>query len=346
MALIVEDSVTDAESMAGVLREGGFVVGYQCVDTAEAMRTALEASPWDVVLCDYDLPQFQGDAALALYKELRLDVAFIVVSEHMGEEHLAEVFKAGAHDCVLKRNLRRLVPAVSEALRTLLQRRIERATNLRATYLASLVESCNDPIIGKTMDGTIVSWNKGAERLYGYEAGEVVGKSISVLFPPNRPDELPDILDRLKSGATVMPYETVRLRKDGTRVDVAVTVSPITDPSGRVIGASSVARDITHCKDEEDERVRLIYELTQALKRTQEQANPSSAVRGGTSRICRDLRLSDGRFLHYILQGIFNDATLLGQVQAQPLQQLGHHPFRPGYHAQAYLALSLGAFDG
>ena len=74
--------------------------------------------------------------------------------------------------------------------------------------------------------------------------------------------------------------------------------------------------------------------------------NPSSAVRGGTSRICRDLRLSDGRFLHYILQGIFNDATLLGQVQAQPLQQLGHHPFRPGYHAQAYLALSLGAFDG
>jgi PAS domain S-box-containing protein len=271
MALIVDDSAEDTQLMVRVLQDGGFAVAYHRVDTAAGMRAAFQAPPWDVVLCDYAMPQFDGQAALTLYKELQLDIPFIVVSGAIGEERVADLLKAGAHDCVLKTNLPRLAPAVRAALRAVQQQRIGRGTNSRADYLASLVESSNEAIIGKTLDGTIISWNKGAEHMYGYSAQEMVGRSVSVLFPPNRPEELPEILERLKTGATVAPYETVRLRKDGTRVDVAVTVSPIKDFAGRVIGASSITRDLSQFRAQEDERLRLIQDLTDALNRMEQQ---------------------------------------------------------------------------
>ena len=271
MVLIVEDSAEDAELMVRELQGGGFAVGYQRVDSAAAMRSAFEAPAWDVILCDYALPGFDGEAGLALYKELRLDMPFIIVSGRIGEERVADLLKAGAHDCVLKTNLPRLVPAVTEALKAVEEHRIEQSTEVRSNYFVSLVESCGEAIIGKTLTGTIVSWNTGAERIYGYPAQEILGQSISVLFLPNRPEELPDILERLKSGGTVAAYEAVRLRKDGSRVEVAVTVSPIKDPSGRVIGASSITRDISHARTQEEERTRLIQDLTEALNRMNRQ---------------------------------------------------------------------------
>lgn len=114
-----------------------------------------------------------------------------------------------------------------------------------ADYLAAIVDSSDDAIIGKTLDGTIISWNKGAERIYGYAAEEVLGKRISIILPPERPDELPKIMERLRRGERVDHYQTVRVRKDGTRIDVSVTISPVRGPDGRILGASAVARDIT-----------------------------------------------------------------------------------------------------
>ena len=111
--------------------------------------------------------------------------------------------------------------------------------------LASIVESSDDAIIGKTLDGIITSWNKGAENVYGYAAAEMVGQPISVLIPPELPNELPDILIRLKRGENIQHYETVRVRKDGQRIFVSLTVSPITDSAGNIGGASTIARDIT-----------------------------------------------------------------------------------------------------
>ena len=148
-------------------------------------------------------------------------------------------------------------------------RRRHRQTELRARYLASLVESSDDAIIGKTLDGTIISWNAGAQRLYGYSAGEAIGRSIAMLFPPHRPpEELPAILEKLRCGVPVPPYETVRRHKNGATVEVAVTISPVKDHAGHIIGASSIARDITHLKREERERLGLIQELTDALRQT------------------------------------------------------------------------------
>jgi PAS domain S-box-containing protein len=112
-------------------------------------------------------------------------------------------------------------------------------------FLAAIVDSSDDAIIGKTLDGTIISWNKGAERIYGYTADEVIGRPISVLIPLDRPDELPSILSRLARGERIDHYLTKRARKDGQILDISVTISPVQDDSGKIIGASAIARDVT-----------------------------------------------------------------------------------------------------
>jgi PAS domain S-box-containing protein len=111
--------------------------------------------------------------------------------------------------------------------------------------LRAIVNASDDAIIGKTIDGTIVSWNKGAEKIYGYKAKEILGRPISVMIPPGYPNELPQIMSRLQRGEHIQKYETTRIHKDGHPVDVSVTISPITRKGGIVVGASVVARDIT-----------------------------------------------------------------------------------------------------
>jgi len=110
--------------------------------------------------------------------------------------------------------------------------------------LAAIVESSHDAIIGKTLDGRITSWNRGAADLFGYSADEIIGKSVQMLIPPDRRDEEMDILANIFDGKVVPPFETVRLAKDGRRVDLSVTISPIRDGSGRIVGGSKIARDI------------------------------------------------------------------------------------------------------
>jgi diguanylate cyclase (GGDEF)-like protein/PAS domain S-box-containing protein len=111
--------------------------------------------------------------------------------------------------------------------------------------LAAIVAGSHDAVIGKNLDATITSWNKGAQRLYGYTPSEVCGMDISILVPDGRRDEVHRIMQRLKSGEAIEHYETVRQAKDGRLIDVSLTISPIHDENGAVIGASSVARDIT-----------------------------------------------------------------------------------------------------
>jgi PAS domain S-box-containing protein len=123
--------------------------------------------------------------------------------------------------------------------------------------LAAIVESSDDAIIGKDLNGVVTSWNSGAERLFGYTAEEMIGTEISRLIPPERPDEEPSILARLRRGEFIDHYETVRVTKDGSRINVALTVSPIVD-GGKVIGASKIARDITQKKRAEQEREELL----------------------------------------------------------------------------------------
>jgi PAS domain S-box-containing protein len=115
-------------------------------------------------------------------------------------------------------------------------------------FLAAIVDSSDDAIISKTLDGVITTWNKAAQRIYGYQADAVIGHSISLLTPPDHPNEMTEILDRIRTGERVDHYETTRLRKDGATIALSLTVSPIHDATGRVVGASTIARDITDAK--------------------------------------------------------------------------------------------------
>src|SRR5579871_6119043 len=117
--------------------------------------------------------------------------------------------------------------------------------SLAEQQLAAIVESSDDAIVGKDLNSVITSWNRGAERLFGYSASEAIGQSIAIIIPEERIDEERFVMDRIRSGLRVESFETVRRRKNGTLVDVSLTVSPIRAASGEIVGASKIARDIT-----------------------------------------------------------------------------------------------------
>ena len=139
--------------------------------------------------------------------------------------------------------------------------------------LAAIVQDTDDAVYSKSLDGTLLTWNAGAERLYGYTADEVVGRSVSILFPAHQAEELAGILARIRRGERTRHYETTRIRKDGTPIEVSETISPIRDASGQIAGASAIARDISERKQAEtalqqaNERLRA---LTARLSNVQE----------------------------------------------------------------------------
>lgn len=148
-------------------------------------------------------------------------------------------------------------------------------TEITTALLASIVESSDDAIVSKDLNGIVTSWNAAAERLFGYSAEEMVGRPIAVLAPPERAGEMPVILNRLRAGERIEHYETQRRRKDGSLVEISLTVSPIRDAAGRVIGASKIARNITEQVElrrrlellhrEVDHRAKNVLQIVQAL---------------------------------------------------------------------------------
>ena len=134
-----------------------------------------------------------------------------------------------------------------------LERRKSRELKDFQNRLALIVDSSQDAIIGKNLDGIVTHWNKGAEEMYGYSAPEMIGRPISALAPPDRTDEIPEILKKIRNGERVEYFESVRVTKDKRRLNVSVSVSPIYDAEGRVVGASTIARNITAQKKVEDQ---------------------------------------------------------------------------------------------
>jgi PAS domain S-box-containing protein len=190
------------------------------------------------------------------------------VTGSMSEEVAADCMRAGAGDYLVKDRLANLeaaiVRAVAQAETRTARRLAETAAFEGAARLAALVNSSSDAIIGKTLDGVITSWNEGAARIYGYSAYEIVGQPVSVLIPADRPDELSSILARIARGERVESYETERVRRDGSIVEMSVTVSPIHDATGVVTGASTVARDVTERNRAETARRGLVEEMAEA----------------------------------------------------------------------------------
>jgi PAS domain S-box-containing protein len=173
-----------------------------------------------------------------------------------------------------------------------LRHKADRATGL----MASIVESSDDAIVSKTLKGVITSWNPGAERIFGYTAKEAIGQSISLIIPVDRATEEETILKRLGRGERIDHFDTVRVRKDGTTLDVSLTISPVRDPANKVIGVSKIARDVTHRKQaekalrESEDRFRALADAldTQVQFRTQELQRRNAEILG-QSELLRDL---------------------------------------------------------
>jgi len=218
-----------------------------CLDfagSAREYRDLLGRRRYDLVLAQ-PLPDWSVLDAFRMLEETRAGVPFIAVADPAGEDTGVECLNQGAADYVLKDRLARLPFAIERALAA-------RANNLgQATF-----ETLEDAATVLTPDGVVVKWNQAAERLYGYSAREMAGQSILLTVPPEGAASLRETLAALSRGERVEPYETVRIRKDGSRLCVSVTISPIGDPDGRATGAIALARDITPQKLAEDALLR------------------------------------------------------------------------------------------
>ena len=245
---MLEDEPADAELSEKALRKAGIDFQSRRVDTRDGFVAALEEFRPDIVLADYHLPAFDGMAALTIAVERVPDVPFIFVSGAMGEELAIETLHQGAADYVIKNRLGKLVPAVNRALQEANERRLRRRAEAVWRELAAIVESSDDAIIGATLDGRIKTWNGGAAKMYGYSAEEIVGKPVGVLALEERVHKLAELQSVIADGKSVTHYETSLHRKDGRQIEVSLSLSPIRDASGTIVGVSTIARDITQRK--------------------------------------------------------------------------------------------------
>lgn len=210
---------------------------------------------------------------------------------------------------------------------------LEAAAEQARQQLASIVESSADAIVSKDLNGIIASWNQGAERLFGYSADEVIGKPITTLIPPDHQDEEPGILARIQRGERLEHYETVRLRKDGSLIDISLTVSPIKDAAGKIVGASKIARDITGRKRAEESIVRrldeqaALYRFTDRLYRAESLIDVFDA---GLDAILGALHCNRASILLFDDQGVMRFVAWRGLSDQYRRAVDGHSPWKPG----------------
>jgi sigma-B regulation protein RsbU (phosphoserine phosphatase) len=261
---MVEDSDNDSILLLEELKRANYAPVCQRVTTRAEFLAALKSHVWDAIVCDYVLPDFSGPEALKLLRNQGIDIPFIMVSGVFGEEKVVDMMKAGASDYILKANLSRLVPALEREMEAAHERRRRKRAEGAMQYLAAIVDSSEDAIYGKDLDSMIASWNPAAERMFGYASEEIIGRSTVCLFPLNRRDEMLDIISSIRRGETVSLPDTERSHKDGRTIAVSITISPIRNSVGEIIGASSIVRDIRKQKEAEQERLKLSQNLSTA----------------------------------------------------------------------------------
>ncbi len=190
-----------------------------------------------------------------------------------------------------------------------------------ALLFRAIIDSSDDAIISKSLDGIITSWNKSAERLFGYMAAEVIGKPITILIPPDRLNEEPEILARLRRGERVDHFQTIRRRKDGSLLHISLTISPVKDRDGNIVGASKIARDITENKRVEAELRRANHDLEQfALSASHDLQEPLRSLKIYSELLTRNHAAKlDGEaldFLSFIRNGAIRMEKLVSDLLA------------------------------
>ena len=300
--LIADDHAFIRRGLRSLIEShSGWRVCAEAADGVEAVARAKEFRP-NVALLDVSMPNMNGLDAARILRNETPDCRILIVSQNDSSLMSKAAAEVGANGFVHKSNVaRELTPAIE----TLVQpeatspsappspelRRCalnpEHKDGLEAEMLAAIVASSDDAIISKNLDGIITTWNRGAELIFGYTPEEAIGKSITLIIPPDRRDEEITILERLRRGVKVDHFNTVRMRKDGTTLDVSVTISPLRDASGKVIGASKVARDISKQK-------RAQQDLCASEERLRALVNASSYVVYRMTPDWKEMRQLDG----------------------------------------------------
>lgn len=292
----------------------------------------------DYLLCLDPLARLFGPARL---QYLLLFLAFVRAAHYWTETHpdialeddinkLLATHEALA-DCILNDPEAR--DGISESLLNelpALRLKADKAIGL----LAAIVDSSEDAIVSKTLDGNITSWNAGAERLFGYTATEAVGQHISLIIPPNRRDEETVIIDRIKRGERLEHFDTVRMRKDKTLFDISLTISPVRDASGKIVGASKIARDITQRKRierelrESEERYRTLADAldTQVQFRTQELERRNSELRDLSGRLMESQDVERRHIARELHDSAGQTLAALGMSLARLAQDAKNNP--------------------
>jgi PAS domain S-box-containing protein len=276
--LIVDDHETVRRGVRALLSSRrDWVVCGEAGDGFEAVEKAKSLRP-DVVLMDISMPRMDGVEATRIIRREVPESKIIIVSQNDPVVASSQAAEIDAGGYVNKADLARdLLPALESLLADRNGEKAKKARRATDTprrgvsermqaeragdLLAAIVDSSDDAIVSKTLDGVITSWNNSAERMFGYTREEAVGQHITLIIPKDRRDEEVKIAERLRRGERVDHFETVRVRKDGTLLDLSLTISPVKDAAGRVVGASKVARDITERKQVEQalaERARLL----------------------------------------------------------------------------------------
>jgi PAS domain S-box-containing protein len=352
-------NVAPLKSKSG--RVEGAVCSFQALTERKRIEEALRASeaelqsvinrtPFMLVRCSRDLHyRFVSQAYAQLVGVRREEILGKTIAEAIGDKgfntlrpHIEKVLRGEARefDCEIDfpevgpRRLHIAYRPESDAagkvdgwIASILDITEQSRAVQAREQLASIVESSGDAIVSKTLDGIIVSWNSAAENLFGYAAEEVIGKSITILIPAELHDEEPKILERIRRGDSLDHYETIRQRKDGSRFPVSLSVSPVKDAHGAIVGASKIARDITARKRAEHERDRIEGELRELSEKLEQEVERRTLERDRIWNVSEDL-LGVANFEGYFLSMNPAWSRLLGwtedEIKAMHVTELRH----------------------
>ncbi len=261
--LFVEDSEDDAELLLRELQRIGYEVEFERVETDVTMRAMLIERPWDLILSDYTLPKFNAPQALEILKASGLEIPFIIISGTIGEETAVAALKAGANDFLVKGKYARLGLAIERELRESESRRERKRAEEQIKYHARLLRHINDAVIATDDQIRITAWNRAAERIYGWTAAQVMGRSADEILTSGLGDDQRAEAQELLKESGSFRSERIHSRKNGQPVYVEVNTIALTDAHGKITGYVSVNRDITERKQAEEalrENERLLSE--------------------------------------------------------------------------------------
>lgn len=219
-ALLIDDSVEDAELILFKLFEAGYKVDHALVDNAFDFKKKLAEKSWDILFCDYSMPDFDPYSALKIIREFDIDIPLIAVSGTIGEENAVELMRSGFHDCVMKTNLGRLPEVVSREIREAQVRRENRSLQKRIQKYQLLAEEISDAIFFIDMEENILEANNAAIKNYGYSREEFLSMKILELRCPNNQEIC--IKKMEKANSEGLFFETIHYRKDGSAIDVEI----------------------------------------------------------------------------------------------------------------------------